>query len=121
LTDVRVGVTVSTAKGADGVLASRVSGGIETKRLGWMVADDGRYRVTLELAVLCSDSRGLLIGEHRQPLMLTISKADYEKSLSSGLTYNLSIPVSQRPSAVKVIVYDPGKDLLGSASWRPGR
>jgi hypothetical protein len=49
-----------------------------------MVSDDGRHRVTLELAILCVDSRGLLVGEHRQPLVVTISKADYEKALASG-------------------------------------
>jgi hypothetical protein len=66
------------------------------------------------------DSRGLLVGEHRQPLVVTISKDDYEKSLASSLNYTLSIPVRRLPGEVKVIVYDPSRDLPGSASWRSG-
>lgn len=117
LTDVRVSVNVSTAKDAEGQWASAVSGRIDAKRLGWKVSD-GRYQVTLELVIGAVDSKGLLVGEHRQPLVVTVGKEMYDKALTSGLSYSVSVLVTRLPSEVKVIVYDPTRDLLGSETYR---
>jgi hypothetical protein len=120
LTDIRVSANVATSRQDDGRWTTNVSGRIDAKRLGWMSSTDGRYQVSLELAIVCIDSKGLLVGEHRQPLVITIGSDAYKKALESGLNYALPVTAARLPSEVKVIVYDPARDLLGSEIYRSG-
>jgi hypothetical protein len=83
-----------------------------------MQAADGRKRITLELAILCLDDGGLILGEQRQPLVLTLTPEVYEKAVKGGIKYGLTVPVTSRPHQVRVVVYDPAVDLLGTGIWR---
>jgi VWFA-related protein len=116
--DIKITLTTAPGQAADGGRAVIASGTIDTARLGWMQSADGRRRITLELAILCIQEDGLLVGEHRQPLVLTMSHEAYEKALKSGLNYSVPVPVTSTPRQVKVIVYDPANDLVGSQATR---
>ena len=117
--DLKVSVKTSVGRGDDGRQTVDVSGDIAATRLAWSEsAVDGRQRVALEIAVLCLDERGLLVGEYRQPLIITLSKDAAEKARASGLNYAVSVPITSLPRNVKVIVYEPAYDLLGSEMVR---
>jgi hypothetical protein len=118
ITDLKVDLEAAPAKAPDGGAAVAVSGRIDPSRLGWMQAADGRKRITLELAILCLDDGGLILGEQRQPLVLTLTPEVYEKAVKGGIKYGLTVPVTSRPHQVRVVVYDPAVDLLGTGIWR---
>jgi hypothetical protein len=118
ITDLKVDLEAAPAKTPDGGAAVAVSGRIDPSRLGWMQAADGRRRITLELAILCLDDGGLILGEHRQPLVLTLTPEVYEKAVKGGIKYGVTVPVTSRPREVRVVVYDPAVDLVGSDSRR---
>jgi VWFA-related protein len=118
--DIRIDVKASLGRGPDNGRIAEVSGRIDATRLGWMQSDDGRYQVSLELMIGCVDGRGLLAGEHRQPLVVTVTKEAYEKALASGLNFNVTISLTGTPRDIKVIVYDPAIDLIGSATHEIG-
>jgi VWFA-related protein len=118
IADLKVSLKVSPARTPEGGAAIAVSGTIDPARLGWMQAPDGRRRIALELAILCMNDRGLLVGEHRQPLVLTMTPEVYEKAAKSGINYGLTVPVSTPPREVKAVVYDAAVDLIGTSIWR---
>jgi VWFA-related protein len=120
ISDIRIGVKASLGRGPGGGRTAEVSGRIDATRLGWMQSPDGRHRVTLELMIGCVDSRRLLVGEHRQPLVLTVTTEAYEKALAAGINYAVSVPLTGTPRDIKVIVYDPALDLVGSATHAIG-
>jgi len=118
ITDLKVSLKVGPARTEKGGSAVAVSGTIDSTRLGWMQAADGRRRITLELAILCLNDRGLLVGEHRQPLVLTMTAEAFDKAMKSGINYGLTVPVTSPPREVRVVVYDPAVDLVGTEIWR---
>ena len=119
ISDLKVSVKTNVARDSEGQQVVQVSGEIDAKRLAWATsAADGRRSARLELAVLCLDERGLLVGEHRQPLAIALSPDAAEKAMASGLNYAVAVPVTSLPRHVKVIVYEPVYDLLGSEMVR---
>jgi hypothetical protein len=114
ITDLKVDLEAALVTTPEGRSAVTVSGKIEPSRLGWMEAADGRRRITLELAILCLDNRAMILGEHRGPLTLTVAPEVYEKAVKGGIKYGVTVPVTSRPHEVRVVVYDPAVDLVGS-------
>jgi VWFA-related protein len=78
----------------------------------------GGRRTSLDLAVFVSNRDGKLVGQVSKRVEVTLTDEVLARARISGLTANVSVPIGKAiATRVKVIVYDFGKDLLGSTVW----
>jgi VWFA-related protein len=77
--------------------------------------EGGRNAGTLEVAVFCLDARDSLVGETWKTVRLSYTDQRLPVVTQEGLTVPLSIETSRPPGKIKVVVYDHGSDLVGSA------
>ncbi len=99
------------APGGDVFLTLRV----DTSRLGWRTAEDGRLAASLEVAIYCGDGGQKIIGQTRRQLDIALTGASYEKASREGFFRDFGVAVTGKPLYVKVVVYDYGADRVGSA------
>jgi hypothetical protein len=99
------------APGGDVFLTLR----IDTSRLGWRNAEDGRLAVSLEVAIYCGDGGQKLIGQTRRQLDIALTGASYERASREGFFRDFGVAVTGKPQYVKVVVYDYDADRVGSA------
>jgi VWFA-related protein len=88
---------------------------IDASRLAFAEAD-GDYRASVHVALFGVDNRENPVGEFRDSLELALSAEQYREALATGLTRTIALTVSARPRFVKVVVYDPTADRLGTDS-----
>jgi VWFA-related protein len=74
-----------------------------------------------DLAVFIGDEQSLLIGQTWQTVELKLDAANYARIVRDGLPITLRVPIRRSSSYAKVIVYDYGADLLGSAQVKVRR
>jgi VWFA-related protein len=79
---------------------------------------DGRHVATLDLATFAGDRAERLVGELWQKVELNLSEESYQRVLREGHTQTIRLPLKARPASIKVVVYDYGADLAGSAVAR---
>ena len=102
------------APGGDVFLTLRV----DTSRLGWRNAEDGRLAASLEVAVYCGDGGQKIIGQTRRQLDIALTGASYERVSREGFFRDFGVAVTGKPQYVKVVVYDYNADRVGSALVR---
>ena len=76
---------------------------------------DGRNVKSIELAVFLVDDGDRLVGEIWKTVDLTFTDDRLAVIRRDGVPIELTITTSAPPKHAKVIVYDAGDDLLGSA------
>ena len=103
------------------VFAGNVKGGeltvnatLEISRLKFSV-EGGQHVATLDLAIFCSDDRRASICDQRQQVQLKLTPERRAELAASGVPIALRVPVTGAPTRIKVVVYDFGADLVGSA------
>jgi hypothetical protein len=92
---------------------------LDTSRLSWTVDADGLHGATLEVAMYATDIGGdnlKVLGEARRALAIKLTGESYQRASLARFTRVLRMPVTGRPGFAKIIVYDYGADLLGSAT-----
>ena len=92
----------------------RVDATIDSAKLKFTV-EEGWHVGAIDVAIFCADSRENLVGYTWQKVDLRAREDVYQHLLKDGLPFNARIPVRAKPRYVKVIVYDYGADVLGSA------
>jgi hypothetical protein len=80
-----------------------------------------RWEATLDVAAFCGGFRDEPLGENTQRLDFRLTEASYARARKEGLTFRVSVPVRGLAAMVKVVVYDYGADLVGSAGARVPR
>jgi len=76
----------------------------------------GRLKTaSVELAAFVLSSSDKDLGHEWKTVELTFSDDRYQEYLRSGVPVTLTIPIAGKPKNVKVVVYDYGADLVGSA------
>jgi hypothetical protein len=107
LRDVRQGdrrtVRVEGLVSADQLVFAKVGG-----------SPDGDQLAALNVAVFCTDERGVSVGELWKTLDVRIPAARLAEARATGLPVFVDVPVTRRPIFVKLVVYDYGSDRLGS-------
>ena len=78
--------------------------------------DGDRHVVALEIRVFCGDKDEKTIGDYSDSLDLSLSEAEYQRTLASGIRYTARGPITGDIKYAKVIVYDYRADLLGTAT-----
>jgi VWFA-related protein len=77
----------------------------------------GNYQGSFDLAVVAFDNNGKVSQEVVRPQPLSVPSGDYERILSEGLVYTLSMPMQKAgPYQVRVAIRDAGSGRLGSDS-----
>ena len=76
---------------------------------------EGRQTGSLEVAIFCADGRQQLIGQSWNTVDLNVTPDAFERLKTNGLKIDGRVAVKAAARFVKVVVYDPGSDLLGSA------
>ena len=75
-------------------------------------------RAQFDLAVFVGDERQLLVGQTWQTVELKLEPERYDRFVRDGFPITLRLPIRRSSSFAKVIVYDYGSDLLGTANVR---
>jgi hypothetical protein len=79
------------------------------------VSQNGRQEAVLDVALFCGGEKDAPVGELQRRVELRFDPAAFARVQEKGTTFRLSVPVTGRAERIKVVVYDYGADLLGSA------
>jgi len=77
--------------------------------------DAARRTVKFDLAVFIGDEQQLLVGQTWQTIDLKLEPERYERFLRDGIPISLRVPIRRSSKNAKIVVYDYGSDLMGSA------
>lgn len=115
--DIEVGILAATYAAASSELAVQLT--LRSPRVMFGDPDaNGRRTATLDLAIYCGDERQRVSCEATQRLDLTLGTDAYQLFATKGAAMTARIRASSPPAFVKVIVYDYGADVLGTAAWK---
>ena len=64
------------------------------------------------------DAKAVVVGETWRTLDLNVNEASRERLMREGTPVTVTIPLPNGARDVKVVVYDYGSDLLGTATGR---
>jgi len=70
----------------------------------------GRLRIT----TFYMDSKGKSLAADWKIMDLRLTEGTYQRMMQSGISYSTTIPLKTPGRWIKVVVYDPGSDRLGS-------
>ena len=101
-------------KTADGGREVIVQLKISPERLS-LTETNGRKKGSIDVAIFCADAGQRLIGVGWETIEFEMTPDAYQRFMQNGLTYTGRVGVTAEPRHVKVVVYDPGADLVGSA------
>jgi VWFA-related protein len=87
---------------------------IKSPRIAFSVAE-GRQTATLDLGIYCGDAKEQIVCDTLRTMELNFSEESYQRFLQSGVSFTARVRLTGEPVYVKVIVYDYGADVLGSA------
>ena len=79
-------------------------------------AAGGSHTATIEFGIFCLDRRQQSVGELWKRVELTLTDERRQQLVREGLVVRLSVPVTAAADSVKVVAYDYGADLIGSAN-----
>jgi VWFA-related protein len=115
--DIGLHVQATAAKSAAGKREVQVNVIIDAARLALEVIGD-RHVGALDISIFCGNASGTVVGESWQKLDLKLLEPTYQRFLADGVHHSVRIPVKNAADYVKVVVYDYGADLLGTAIVR---
>ena len=115
--DIKIDARASFASWAGTAGSVRVDVKIAAAKLT-LTENFGRREGTIDLLILCGDRDQKSVGMLKQRMYISLDEEHYREVMSSGLPYTVSLPVSAPATIVKVLAYDFGADLLGSAVIR---
>lgn len=90
---------------------------IDPSRLNWTTSSADKLS-EIDIAVFCGDDNQDVVGEFWQRANLRLPADVFERAKTSGISYNVRVPLKAQATFVQVVVYDYAADLVGSASKR---
>lgn len=92
---------------------------IDISRLSF--AEEGGLRVaSLDVLLYAANADRGTVGQSISGLALKLTGEAYARTLKSGARVSIGLPITAGPRDLKVVVYDYGADLLGTATRRFG-
>lgn len=113
--DLTVTVSASNTTAADKSRTVAVAITLLPNRLVF-TEKDGRQTGRLDVAIFCADSRQGLIGQSWNTIDLNMTPEVFAQLKATGFALNGTVAVPSLARHVKVVVYDAGSDLVGSAT-----
>jgi len=92
-----------------------VEGNIRSPRINF-TETNGFYAASLDIAVYAGNGKEQSVGEMLRRVDLKLKADVYRAFGAQGASFDIRVPIRERPKYVKVIVYDYAADLLGSAT-----
>ena len=111
--DVRLKVTALYT----GSLQIKVLLHVDARDITFIKTPGGNYKASFEMAAVAFDDNGKVAQQLARPQPLTVQPDNYEKLLSEGLVYTISLPMKKPGSyQVRMAVRDDDSGRLGSDS-----
>jgi hypothetical protein len=111
--DIGLTVTATNVKPTPTTREVEVHVVIAPTRLTLTDAGD-RKKGSIDIAIFCAGDRERLIGQTWNTVEFEMTPEAVARFNEKGMTYSGRVPVTMDAKHVKVIVYDPGADLVGS-------
>jgi VWFA-related protein len=116
--DIRVRVDASVGKAEDGAGTEvRISGTIDMAKLALRFVE-GVHQGFVSIAVFCWDDKGEALANTLQNADIKLPDEVYKKLAGSGIPFKMRLLTSPAIRRVRVVVYDPKADLIGSVDKR---
>jgi len=80
-----------------------------------------RQEAVLDIAMFCGDEKGQPVGDAQKSAELRFDDTAFARAQQQGTTFKMTVPVRGDVRSIKVIVYDYGADLVGSAVAKVSR
>ena len=114
--DIELTLAASVPRGAKGATPVTVEITVKPDRLHTApAADPALTRVSIEVAMFATDGRNQIVGQSWRTVTTDMTPQALERFRSHGLRLTGTLEASALPRNVKVVIYDPGADLLGTA------
>jgi hypothetical protein len=114
--DIEIALAASVPKGARGATPVAIEITVKAGRIHTEPAPDPTLtRVSVEVAMFATNARDQLVGQSWRTVTTDMTPQALERFRSHGLLLTGTLEASAVPKKVKVIVYDPAADLLGTA------
>ncbi len=113
--DIKVALNAPTLEGEGASLNALVTGNIRSPRIKFIEAD-GIYKTSLDIGVYAGNEKQQVVGEILRRVDLKLKEDGYRAFGAQGASFDIRIPLKERPKYVRVIVYDYAADVLGSAT-----
>ena len=115
--DIKLTLKQPGAAVAKGARAFVLEMHVDLSRVTFTPAND-RHTAKLNLAVFFGDAAKAVIGETWRILDLNVNDANRERLVREGMPVAVTIPLPAGTREVKIVVYDFGSDLLGTATGK---
>ena len=113
--DIKLTLNPPTLEGDGATLSLLVEGNIRSPRIHF-IETNGIHAASLDIAVYAGNAKEQAVGEIQRRVDLKLKEDVYRAFGAQGASFDIRLPLRERPKYVKVIVYDYGADLLGSAT-----
>jgi VWFA-related protein len=91
---------------------------MDPKQIQFIVTG-GRRVASLDVVVFCNDPKqDILVEKLWRTVQLALTEDEYQQAIATGLSVKVRAPVESIPRIVRVIVYDPAADRIGSTFAR---
>jgi Ca-activated chloride channel homolog len=82
---------------------------------------DGLHIGRLRITVFQQNESGGVLGAEWKTMDMRLRDETYRRVLQSGIPYSTTLPLQASKLWLKVVVYDPWSDKIGSRAWRMQR
>jgi VWFA-related protein len=110
---IRFTVTTAKIKGSDGLPQVRVDLQIDPTQVEFRTVND-RHAGQLRIVLFYADASRHSLGEDWQNMDMQLREETYQQFMRSAIPFSATIPLKAPTQILKVIVYDPVGDKLGS-------
>lgn len=117
IADVPIKITTSAAVDFSGRRQTKVDVVVDAKAVAFKSIKD-RQVARLRIAVFAFDGNDNLMNEEWKIMDLQLLPETHRAFLDSGIPYTLLLDSSNQKQLIKVVVFDPGSDKLGSKTVR---
>lgn len=115
---VKLGEPAVTGAGMDRALSVGVTVDISRVKV---TREDDRHVGSLDVALFFGDARQTVVDVFRHRVDFRLDDALRERLLHDGVSFSLGAPLAPEARFLKVVVYDYGADLLGTATAKVPR
>jgi Ca-activated chloride channel family protein len=113
LRDIPFAITTSKVMDDQGKAQIKVDLQIQVSNIRFETVGD-RHTGRLRITTFSMDSKGKILGSEWNIMDLRLLEETYQRILQSGIPYSTTIPLKAPKQIIKVVVYDPWSDKLGS-------
>jgi VWFA-related protein len=113
LQDIRFEVGTAVVNDDNGQSQLKVDMKINPANISFRILED-RHIARVHIAIFCENTRGKQLAADWKILDLSLSEATYQKIPNEGIDYSITLPLKAPKQVIKIVLYDPGNDRIGT-------